>query len=109
MSDPSGGAGPGGAVLRVPQNVAAGLGIAGLGIFGIWATGDLSRGTLGAMGPGMLPHWVAVCVTVCGVALALAGFARGGEAVHGFGLRGPVVVALAILAFAVTIGPFPLG
>lgn len=109
MSDPSGGAGPGNSVSWVSQNVVAGLGLILLGVFGVWATGDLPRGTLGAMGPGMLPHWVAVCVAVCGFALAVTGFVRGGEGLQSFGLRGPVVVVLAILAFAVTIRPVSFG
>lgn len=109
MSDRSSGVGSGNALSRIPQNVAAGLGLALLGVFGVWASGDLPRGTLGAMGPGMLPYWVAVGVAACGVVLAVTGFVRGGEGLQAVGLRGPVVVVLAILAFAVTIRPATLG
>lgn len=109
MSDRSSGVGSGNALSRIPQNVAAGLGLALLGAFGVWASGDLPRGTLGAMGPGMLPYWVAVGVAACGVVLAVTGFVRGGEGLQAVGLRGPVVVVLAILAFAVTIRPATLG
>ena len=62
MSDRSSGPGAERALSRIPQNVVAGLGLVLLGAFGVWATGDLPRGTLGAMGPGMLPHWVAIGV-----------------------------------------------
>ncbi|MEG9501595.1 MAG: tripartite tricarboxylate transporter TctB family protein [Methylorubrum extorquens] len=93
----------------MPQNVAAGLGLVLLGMSGVWAAGDLSRGTLGAMGPGMLPHWVAIGVAACGVLLAATGFVRGGAGLQTFGLRGPIVVVLAILAFAATIRPTALG
>lgn len=109
MSNRSSGVGSGNALSRIPQNVAAGLGLALLGVFGVWASGDLPRGTLGAMGPGMLPYWVAVGVAACGVVLAVTGFVRGGEGLQAVGLRGPVVVVLAILAFAVTIRPATLG
>jgi hypothetical protein len=109
MSDRSSGAGSGHALSRVPQNVAAGLGLVLLGMSGVWAAGDLSRGTLGAMGPGMLPHWVAIGVAACGVLLAATGFVRGGAGLQTFGLRGPIVVVLAILAFAATIRPTALG
>ncbi|WHQ71404.1 tripartite tricarboxylate transporter TctB family protein [Methylorubrum extorquens] len=109
MSDRSSGAGLGHALSRVPQNVAAGLGLVLLGMSGVWAAGDLSRGTLGAMGPGMLPHWVAIGVAACGVLLAATGFVRGGAGLQAFGLRGPIVVVLAILAFAATIRPTALG
>lgn len=109
MSDRSSGVGSGRALPRLPQNVAAGLGLLMFGAFGIWAAGDLPRGSLGAMGPGMLPHWVAVGVGACGVVLAVTGLVRGGEGLQTAGLRGPVIVVLAILAFATTIRPASLG
>lgn len=109
MSDRSSGAEAVRAHSRIPQNVVAGLGLVLLGVFGVWATGDLPRGTLGAMGPGMLPHWVAIGVAASGVVLAVTGLVRGGEGLQTVGLRGPVVVVLAILAFAATIRPATLG
>ncbi len=109
MSDASDGARRAGSVVRAPQSFVAGLGLVLLGMFGLWAASDLPRGTLGAMGPGMLPHWVAIGVALCGAALAVTGLVRDGAGLQAFGLRGPLVVVLAILAFAVTIRPFALG
>lgn len=98
-----------GGLVRAPQSLVAGLGMIGLGLFGVWAASDLERGTLAAIGPGLMPHWLAVGVVACGGALLVAGFLNDGEALQPFPLRAPVIVTLAILAFAVTIRPFALG
>lgn len=109
MSDASVGARRTKSVVRAPQSFVAGIVLVGLGMFGIWAASDLPRGTLGSMGPGMLPHWVAIGVAICGSVLAVTGLVREGAGLQTFGLRGPLTVVLAILAFAVTIRPFALG
>jgi Tripartite tricarboxylate transporter TctB family len=57
--------------IRAPQNFFAGLALVAIAAFAIWATGDLSQGTLRAMGPAMLPRWLAIGVGSCGVALAI--------------------------------------
>lgn len=109
MSDASVGARRTRAVVRAPQSFVAGIVLILLGIFGIWAASDLPRGTLGSMGPGMLPHWVAIGVAICGSVLVGAGLLRDGAGLQAFGLRGPLTVVLAILAFALTIRPFAIG
>lgn len=95
--------------VRGSQNFVAGIVLVLLGMFGLLAASDLPRGTLGSMGPGMLPHWVAIGVGICGGVLALTGLVRGGARLQAFGLRGPLAVVMAILAFAITIRPFALG
>lgn len=109
MSDASVGARRTMARVRAPQSFVAGIVLVLLGIFGIWAASDLPRGTLGSMGPGMLPHWVAIGVAVCGSVLVVTGLLRDGAGLQSFGLRGPLTVVLAILAFALTIRPFAFG
>ncbi|AWN34556.1 tripartite tricarboxylate transporter TctB family protein [Methylobacterium radiodurans] len=108
MSDPVGGSG-GRGLVRGPQSFVAGLGLIGLGLFAIWAGSDLSRGTLGAIGPGLMPYWLAIGVMACGAALCAAGFLQDGAPLQSMPLRGPVVIILAILIFAVTIRPFAFG
>ena len=103
------GARPGRRIVRAPQSLVAGIGLILLVLFGVWAASDLPRGTLGAIGPGMMPHWLALSVGVCGLALVVAGFTHDGSPLQAFSLRGPVVVVLAVLAFALTIRPFTLG
>ena len=57
--------------IRAPQNFFAGLALIAIAAFAIWATGDLSQGTLRAMGPAMLPRWLAIGVGTCGLALTV--------------------------------------
>lgn len=95
--------------VRAPQSLAGGILLLVLALFALWATMSLSQGTLRAMGPAMLPRWLAIGVGACGLALAVAGFLRVGEALEAWSLRGPVLVLIGILAFATTIRPFDLG
>ena len=95
--------------IRAPQNFAGALLLLALAVFALWATSNLSQGTLRAMGPAMLPRWLAFGVGLCGVALLAASFMRAGDAMEAWGLRGPVLVLVGIVLFAVTIRPFDLG
>src|SRR3712207_5984842 len=74
-SSPAGRAG----FIRVPQNFAAGLALIAIAAFAIWATSDLPQGTLRAMGPAMLPRWLAIGVGLCGLALAVYSLFSNGE------------------------------
>jgi hypothetical protein len=65
--------------IRSPQNFFAGLALIGIAAFAIWATSDLSQGTLRAMGPAMLPRWLAIGVGTCGLALAAFAFFSDGD------------------------------
>lgn len=108
MSEPVGGSGARG-IVRGPQSFVAGLGLIALALFAIWAGGDLARGTLGAIGPGLMPYGLALGVGLCGAALCVAGLLRDGAPLQAMPLRGPVVILLAIGLFAVTIRPFAFG
>lgn len=110
MSDLAGrpGGGRRGAI-RAPQSLVAGLALIALALLALWLTRDLPQGTLRAMGPAMLPRWLAVGVALAGLALLAIGFLKTGDPLEGWSLRGPAMVVLAILAFALTIRPFALG
>ena len=95
--------------IRAPQSLVGGLALIALAGLAIYLTTDLSQGTLRAMGPAMLPRWLAIAVALCGVLLVAYAFIGSGDAIERSGLRGPVFVMVAILVFAVTIRPFPLG
>jgi hypothetical protein len=89
--------------LKSPQDFAAGLfllAVAGVGYFGAW---DLKTGTLGGMGPGLLPKVVAVLVAVFGVLLTVEAFLTEGHPLQRWSWRGPVFVLGAGVVFALTI------
>lgn len=97
------------AILQGPQSLAGGIVLILLAILALWLTRNLDQGTLGRMGPAMLPRFLAIAVGLCGIALLAFAFIRRGEALERWSLRGPFFIILAILAFAVTIRPFSLG
>jgi hypothetical protein len=68
--------------IRAPQNFFAGLALIGIAAFAIWATSELPQGTLRAMGPAMLPRWLAIGVGACGLALAVFALFSDGDALR---------------------------
>jgi hypothetical protein len=95
-------------LIRGPQNFVSGLALVALALFAIYLVKDLPQGTLRAMGPAMLPRWLAIGVGLCGAALAVIGLLRDGEGLEKWTFRGPVFVAIGIIAFAFTIRQFGL-
>ncbi|MBD2748810.1 tripartite tricarboxylate transporter TctB family protein [Microvirga sp. BT688] len=95
--------------VRSPQGLVAGLTLVALAALALWLTRDLDQGTLNAMGPAMLPRWLAIGVGLCGLVLAGTSFTTDGHGLERWNLRGPVFVIGAILAFAITIRPFSFG
>jgi hypothetical protein len=89
--------------------LAGGLLLIALAALALWLTQDLDQGTLNAMGPAMLPRWLAIGVGLSGLALLTAAFLKNGDLLERWSLRGPVFVIGAILAFALTIRPFSFG
>lgn len=95
--------------VRSPQNVLGGLSLLAIAVLAVWLTSELPQGSLRAMGPAMLPRWLAFAVGLCGLALIALGFLQRGDSFERSSLRGPFFVLLAIFAFAVTIRPFTFG
>jgi hypothetical protein len=95
--------------VRSPQSLAGGLFLIALAALALWLTRDLDQGTLNAMGPAMLPRWLAIAVGLSGLALLAFAFIKQGDVLERWNLRGPVFVIGGILAFAVTIRPFAMG
>ncbi len=96
-------------LVRGPQNLVAGATLVLLAALALWLTRDLEQGTLGAMGPALLPRRLAYAVGLCGLALIIPAFRKDGDALERWSLRGPVFVIGGILAFAITIRPFAFG
>lgn len=95
--------------IRAPQSFAGGILLVALAALALWLTRNLDQGTLNAMGPAMLPRWLAIAVGLSGMALLAFVFAKESDALERWSLRGPVFVIGAILAFAVTIRPVSFG
>lgn len=91
--------------VRAPQSLAGGLFLLFLAALALWLTRDLDQGTLGSMGPAMLPRWLAFGVGLAGLALLVFAFVKDGEPLERWTLRGPFFIIWAILAFAFTIRP----
>jgi hypothetical protein len=95
--------------IRGTQNFAGGVFLMLLAGLALYLARGLPQGSLRSMGPAMLPDWLAYAVGGCGLALVVIGLIKDGEALEKSALRGPVVVLISILAFAVTIRPFSFG
>ncbi len=98
-----------GGPVRSPQSLVGGAALLALAVLALYLTQSLAQGTLRAMGPAMLPRFLAVGVGLAGLALVAAAFVKAGDPLEGWSLRGPAFVVLAILAFAATIRPLALG
>src|SRR3954447_3125902 len=95
--------------VRSPQGMVGGILLIALAALALWLTRDLAQGTLNAMGPAMLPRWLAIGVGLSGLALLAMAFLKEGDLLERWSLRGPVFVIGAIVAFAITIRPFSFG
>ena len=96
-------------LVRAPQNLVAGVVLLLLALLALWLVRDLQQGSLSAIGPALLPRALAVGVGLCGAALIATSLGRDGEALEGWNARGPLLVMLAVAAFALTIRPVQLG
>lgn len=75
---------------------------------GLGATGDLTMGDGGGIGPGLMPRGVSWLLALVGWVVLLAGFSTRSEAVRLGGLRGPIFVLGAVVLFAATVRPLGL-
>ncbi len=80
----------------------------GIALFALWASSDLQGMRGFSFGPGTAPRMFAYLLLALGAGVALTGFLVEGPQLQRYGIRGPVFVTLAILAFAVAIRPLGL-
>jgi len=90
-------------LVKSSQEVGAGLFLIAVAAFAYWQGMQLPRGTLRAMGPGMLPQTLAIMVAVGGLGLVIAGFLTRGPKLESWSLRGPFFVFGGILLFSMLI------
>ena len=94
--------------VRAPQKFVAGIALVGICAFVLWTTADLNQGTIKFMGPAMFPRALAVLLGIGGMILVGTSLLRDGEGLEKWSLRGPLLVNIGIILFALTIRPLGL-
>lgn len=94
--------------IRSPQDAAAGLFLIALAVLALWGGSGLSAGSLGQMGPGMLPRALAVLTGLGGIGLIVGAFFVPGAGLARWQLRGPLFVLGAAVVFGLTVRPLGL-
>ena len=95
-------------LIKSSQELGAGLFLLAVASFAFWQALELPRGSLRAMGPGMLPQSLAVMVGMGGLGLILSSFLTKGPALERWSLRGPFFVFGGIIIFSLLIRSFGL-
>jgi putative tricarboxylic transport membrane protein len=90
------------------QDFAGGLVVIAVAAFAFWQGADLTVGTFGGMGPGMLPRGLAVLLGLLGVLLAVDAVLEGGPPLERWSIRGPLFVLGAVVAFGLAVRPLGL-
>jgi len=90
------------------QDFCGGLVVIAVALFAFWQAADLPIGTLGGMGPGMLPKSLAVLFGLLGALLVLDSVLETSLPLEPWSIRGPVLVAVAMVAFGLTVRPLGL-
>lgn len=91
------------------QNFVGGLCLIGFAIAAFLALGDISSGTLRSLGAGGMPRGTAFLIALIGVGMTVVGIFRGGETIPRVAVRGPAIIMLALIVFALTIRPTAIG
>ena len=93
-------------ILPLRQDFVGGLAIIGVAAFAFWQGRDLAMGTLGGMGPGMLPKSLAVLLGAPGCAARRERARRSRRPPRaGFRSAAPYSCSARIAAFAVSVRP----
>ena len=95
-------------LIKGPQDFYGGLALMAIALFALWASSDLQGMRGFSFGPGTAPRMFAYLLLALGAGVAITGFIVEGPPLQRYGIRGPVFVTLAILAFAVMIRPLGL-
>jgi putative tricarboxylic transport membrane protein len=89
--------------VHAPQDLVAGASLLAVSFFALWAASPLDAGRLSTPGPGLLPRVLAVMLGGVGIWLVVLSLVRPGESLGRWPVRGPLFIALSVVAFAVTI------
>jgi hypothetical protein len=96
------------AAIPLRQDFLGGLVVMAVAALAFWLAYDLPAGTLGGMGPGMMPKALAVLLGSLGLLLWSGSFWHFGEHARRWTLRGPVFLFSAMVAFGLTVRPLGL-
>ena len=94
---------PGRVPVRAPQDLAAGLLIAGFGLIALWLGRDWPTGTLAYVQSGFFPRMIGLLMVLAGAVVAGRSLLLHGAALSSWGWRPLVGVTAAVLAFAGTV------
>jgi len=94
--------------IRNPRDFWGGLVLMAFAILAIWASRDLPGQRGFAFGPGTAPRLFAGVLAALGAAVAFIGLITDGPRIEKYKVRGPLLVIVAILAFAGMIRPLGL-
>ena len=95
-------------IFPLRQDFLGGLVVIAVAVFAFWQGANLPIGTLGGMGPGMLPKSLAALLGVLGALLMLSAIREGGPQLDRWSIRGPVLVLGAVVAFGLAVRPLGL-
>ena len=94
--------------LLLRQDFVGGLMVIATAGFAFWQAAELPMGTLGGMGPGMLPRGLAVLLALLGILLVIDAMIEGEKRLERWSIRGPVLVLGAAVAFGLAVRPLGL-
>src|SRR4029450_10730442 len=94
--------------LWLREDCVGGLVVIAVALFAFWQAADLPIGTLGGMGPGMLPRSLAVLLGLLGTLLRVDAILSGGPPRGRGGSRGPLLVLAGVVAFGLAVRPLGL-
>ena len=94
--------------LLLRQDFIGGVVVIAVAAVAFWLGSDLAIGTLGGMGPGMLPKALAVLLGALGLLLLVNSFWEAGLPLTAASLRGPIFVFGALVAFGLAVRPLGL-
>jgi putative tricarboxylic transport membrane protein len=94
--------------LVARQDFVGGVVGIGLAAFAFWQSADLPMGTLGGMGPGMLPKALSVALGALCALLVAEAVLEGGPKLERWTIRGPLFVLGAVIIFGLAVRPLGL-
>jgi putative tricarboxylic transport membrane protein len=94
--------------IRAPREFWGGVVLVAIALLALYASRDLSGMEGFQFGPGTAPRIAAGLLGLVGIAVAITGFMFDGPKIDSYALRGPALVFIAILGFAVMVRPLGL-